>query len=372
MKCRIKEIKNTEEIGRILVVSDIHGCVHYLEGVLKKAGYTPQDTLVIVGDMIEKGPESLKTVRCILDLQKENPKVYAVMGNVDCHRVGEIYNDSPEGMADFLGTLKWTKRVWKRGLFLDMLEELGIDLEKIREEDMPQIRVQIRQHFSEELEFMWNLPTILSLGKYLFVHAGVPTDCLSELEKTDAFGCMKIDAFLDTARKFEKTVVVGHWPVSLYRTDVDSMNPIFDYEKRIISIDGGCALKYGEQLNALLIPGPDADMEEVTYIAYDDYPVLIAAKAQKARARTITIRYFDCEVELLEDLGDLVLLRQISSGRTFRAPKHFLYFNGGKTFCSDINDECLAVETGDKLSVVAETSDGYIVKKDGVMGWYRP
>ena len=60
MKCRIREIDNTKNIGRIIAVSDIHGHAHYLEGVLKKANYSVKDTLVVVGDLIDKGPYSLK------------------------------------------------------------------------------------------------------------------------------------------------------------------------------------------------------------------------------------------------------------------------------------------------------------------------
>ena len=56
MKCRIQKISNTESIGRIIAVSDIHGHAHYLDGVLKKAEYSSEDTLVVVGDLIDKGP----------------------------------------------------------------------------------------------------------------------------------------------------------------------------------------------------------------------------------------------------------------------------------------------------------------------------
>ncbi len=46
---------NIEENKRIIVVSDIHGMDHYLEGVLQKVQYTTEDVLVIVGDVIAEG-----------------------------------------------------------------------------------------------------------------------------------------------------------------------------------------------------------------------------------------------------------------------------------------------------------------------------
>lgn len=48
---------------RILVVSDIHGNVPYLEGVLRRAGFSERDELIIDGDFLEKGDESLRTLR---------------------------------------------------------------------------------------------------------------------------------------------------------------------------------------------------------------------------------------------------------------------------------------------------------------------
>ena len=79
MKCKIQKIDRTESEGRIIAVSDIHGYAHYLKGVLKKAEYSIEDTLVVVGDLIDKGPYSLQTVRYIMKLREENPNVYAIM-----------------------------------------------------------------------------------------------------------------------------------------------------------------------------------------------------------------------------------------------------------------------------------------------------
>ena len=39
-------------------------------------------------------------------------------------------------------------------------------------------------------------------------------------------------------------------------------------------------------------------------------------------------------------------------------------------WCEDTSDYRLAVEPGDRLSIVEETSRGRLVKKDGVTGWY--
>ena len=366
---KIQTIK-LEKNKRIIVVSDIHGYVDYLDGVLKKVGYSNQDALVIVGDMIEKGHDSLETVRYILRLREENANVYATIGNVDYGKIKECFNDGLESDINFYKGLHWSKYVWKCGFFLDILEELGISFEDVTEENVGNIKRQIKEKYRKELDFFKDLPTILNIGNFIFVHAGIPTDCLQELEGTECFPYLKQDAFLDTDVTFQKTVVVGHWPVCLYREEIDCMNPIFDYRKHIIAIDGGCALKYGAQLNALLIPDADADMKEVTYAFYDDYPVLEAEHAQAAREKTLVIRYYDCEVVMLGEKDDMAVLRHVSSGREFTAPKSYLYKRKDILCCSDYSDAYLEVNRGDKLSVIEETSAGYIVKKDGVIGWY--
>ena len=367
---QIKKV-DIEKGTRIIAVSDLHGCADYLEGVLAKVEYTPADVLVIVGDVIEKGKESLRTVRSILKLKEANPHVYVTMGNVDYDRIGLFDREGEQAGYDFEGTLRWTKKVWKRGLFLDMLSELQIDLDTVNGQNIGEIKARMREKFAKELGLFEELPTVLEIGDYIFVHAGIPTDDLTKLRQEDMFSYLKRDTFLKEDVTFSKNVVVGHWPVCLYRDDIDCMNPIFDYEKHIVAIDGGCALKEGAQLNALLIPDAHAELGEVSFAAYDNLPVITASKPQAGKERTITIRYFDCKVELLEDCGDVARVRHVNSGKEFVVPKKYLYGSEDKYFkCSDFSDAWLEVAEGEELSVVKETSRGYIVKKDGVIGWY--
>ena len=356
---------------RLLVVSDIHGFAHYLEGVLQKANYSTEDILVIVGDMIEKGPESLQTVRTILRLKEQNPHIYATVGNVDYDRIMYFYDTTPRGNQHFLDALKWTRRVWKRGLFLDILNELAIDLNSLSAEDIPALKEKIYARYKAELDFLWNLPAVLEAGNFIFVHGGIPTDDLAQLREADLFSYLKRDAFLNSDVSFQKTVITGHWPVCLYRDDMDSMNPIFNHEKHIIAIDGGCALKNGAQLNALVIPNLQVNMTDITYIAYDDYPTIVAAHDQEAIPATFVIRFFNCEVELISEGKDMAHLRQVSSGKEFDVPKSFFYKRNDHYYCNDYSDAHLKVSAGEKLSVIEQTSQGYIVKKDGIIGWYK-
>ena len=80
---------------RILAVSDIHGHVHFLKRVLEKAGFCEDDELIIDGDIIEKGPYSLETLRYVMELDKKR-NVHVISGNVDSWQLELIGSREPE------------------------------------------------------------------------------------------------------------------------------------------------------------------------------------------------------------------------------------------------------------------------------------
>ena len=64
-------------------VGDIQGCLQPLQRLLICANFNPQiDKLWVVGDMVNRGPESLKTLRFLYDLKD---CLQVVLGNHDLH-----------------------------------------------------------------------------------------------------------------------------------------------------------------------------------------------------------------------------------------------------------------------------------------------
>ena len=346
---------------RVLAVSDIHGNLPFLKGLLAKVGFGGDDVLVLVGDLLEKGTQSLDTLRYIIELTKAHT-VYALCGN--CDHIDRVFLEGRPGAGEGLGPVF---RFWKeRWLIAQMGVELGMGLEK--PEDLPELRRAVLEHFPEECNFILNLPHILVAGNFIFVHGGIPRE--DHLEELDAYGCMKDDDFLGQGYSFKKWVVVGHWPVTLYHPDIPIARPLVVTKRHIISIDGGCVLKLDGQLNALIIP--DINGDPVGYKAYDGLPVVRALDRQEPSAQPLNIRWSDSAVEVLRTEGDCSWCRHISSGREMWIMNEYLHprRSDGRIHCEDTTDYRLPVEPGDRLALVRQCSRGYMAKKHGATGWY--
>lgn len=345
---------------RVAVISDIHGELSYLQGLLGKLSLTETDALVFLGDMIEKGPESLKTLRYIMAL-RERCSVFALMGNCDGWHTAF---DAPgeEALRGVLRYMLHPKPGRSPGIIWEMCREAGIE---VREDmDLARMRRELSYRFAAEFDFLRSLPHILESEDYIFVHGGLPPEGVS-WEEADGWKCMKYDRFADGSRCFDKWVICGHTPVMLYRNDITVATPRIDERCRIVSIDGACVLKDDGQLNALVIEDGRFDA-----VWYDPFPLCRARTPQRESERSRYVPWGDNEVERREADGDFCLVRQKSSGYELWVPADFLYEREGKLLVNDCTDYRPAIEPGDVLSLVRETPRGAWIKKNGVSGWY--
>ena len=345
---------------RVLAISDIHGNLPFFQGLLKKVNFGPEDILFLVGDLVEKSTGSLDTLRYVMELARTHT-IYPICGNCDNITVNffqDVCRD--EDFYPFFQT--WGDK----SLLLQMAAQLGMRLEGI--ESLATIRRAVQNAFSEELAYLQAMPTIVETQNLLLVHGGVPEE--GNLETFNAWACMKNDDFLSSPAKFQRHwCVVGHWPVTLYREEIPSAAPIFARERKIISIDGGCVLKLDGQLNALI--QPETGSEEFTWTAFDGLEEGVALDSQIPSQHSVNIRWGKNRVQPLEEAGEFVRCRHMETGRELWILRDYLYLQEGELRCQDATDYLLPVAPGDRLSIVRETSRGYLAKKDGVTGWYR-
>lgn len=360
----IESIK-AEKGKRILAVSDIHGNGRCLKILLEKSRFSNDDMLIIIGDIIDKGRESLKTLRYVMELN-ERENVFVTMGNVEFGRLKLLEDDSEEGCERLAHFILKMDKVWGGSLFGDMLKEMSIDIKNVSAENISEYREIIIKKYNNEINFMKTRPIILEAGNYIFVHGGIPTDNLSRLSKENISEYLKNDRFFEKDYSFSKYVVVGHYPSSLYEPLGDN-SPIIDNNKRIITIDGGCGIKKEGQLNLLIIPDAFSKSSDITWIFEDGNQKVKILENQEGKAAKASIVWPDTEIEIISADEDTSLIRHKSSNKEMLVANTYIY---GVDNCEDTNDSRADVQAGEIVSVIAETKKGIIINNNGKTGWY--
>lgn len=342
------------EGGRTIVISDIHGNFPLFQGLLEKVNFTENDSLVLLGDLIEKGKYSLKTLRYIMELEKTH-KVYPLCGNCDAYIMMFFETDKFDDF--FRGVLRRPKA--RHSLLRQMGREAGLrDLK-----DLDNLRRTIRVTHKDIWDWLKGLPHIYDSQDYLFVHGGVPS--LEENPQLLAWDCMKNDHFHSKGYRFPKYVVVGHSPTTLSSRTIQQANPLMDPDRHIISIDGGCVLKLDGQLNALLL-----ENGEISWEYFDGLPQIRALEQQSPKDSSLNIRWGHSEVNILQRRGEFTLCRHLESGQELEILTSFLKRRHGTYTCEDATDYLLPVSPGDVFSLSQEVQGGVLGKKDGITGWY--
>ncbi|GAB5499267.1 MAG: symmetrical bis(5'-nucleosyl)-tetraphosphatase [Pseudohongiellaceae bacterium] len=125
------------------VVGDIQGCYKALRRLLKKIDFSPaDDTLWFAGDLVNRGPKSLETLRYLSDI---DDSIHVVLGNHDLHFIAIF-----EGCA--------------RASSKDSLDEL------LEAPDCEALCDWMRQ---KDLAYYDSVDTRTGIENFLMVHAGV-------------------------------------------------------------------------------------------------------------------------------------------------------------------------------------------------------
>ena len=343
---------------RVLVMSDIHGNLPYFEGLLAQVGFSDRDFLILDGDLLEKGMQSLALLRRVMTMSRKG-NVFSVCGN--CDGWARIFDHSRDAEdRHFLAYVQYKQS----GLIWEMCRELGVD--PLAVADFTPLKWRLFDAFPEEIAFLAALPDAIESEHYVFAHAGMtPGKPLREHRREEL---NRIDRFLDRDMRFDKWLIVGHYPVVLYGEDTVCANPIVDRNKRVVSIDGGCVLKDDGQLNALILP--ERPEGEFRFEAYDPFPERTVLRDQAEGLRSYYIRWGDCTVRVLARGAEFSRCRHVRTGYEMDILTKYLFADRVITDCSDCTDYILPLKVGDRVRVVEETSRGYFVKHHGTSGWY--
>ncbi len=232
-----KRIARVPEATRVYAIGDIHGCVDQLQAmhraILQDVAETTAERRVVVylGDYVDRGPESRKTV----DLLLEEP----LPGFDSIHLIGNHEAFLLEFLGDRVFALSWL-----RNGGYETCVSYGVDpasppegadhlawLHRSLVDRMP----AAHRRFFETLH-----PSHVE-GDYIFVHAGIrPGRPLDGQELDDLLWIR--EPFLSSDEDFGKIVVHGHTP-----TDQPELRA------NRIGLDTGAV--YGGKLTALVLEG---------------------------------------------------------------------------------------------------------------------
>ena len=195
--------------GRQLVIADIHGCAKTFQKLLKKIVLTKKDHLFLLGDYINKGPDSVAVLHLIIELIEEGYQIYPLRGNHE-----EMLLNSHRKA---INSPKWNRNIG----FPTLSRAKGLaDKNKII--------------FPEFLPFIKHLPFYYELEEFILVHAGFNIDIASPFTDYDTMLWTK--GFKgNRLRTKGKRVIIGHVPVGIqkvYRS--------VGQKKDLIYLDNGC------------------------------------------------------------------------------------------------------------------------------------
>lgn len=178
-------------------ISDIHGCSKTLRAALKDIDLQPDDELFLLGDYINRGPDSLGVLETIWNLQADGYRVNCLRGNHE-----EMFIDAHAGNTDHYD---WSP---------------GGDTAK------------------RAYDWFIGLPHYHLTPGYILVHAGLDFRSPDPLASKDAMLWSRYwQHLIDYSWLGERIIVHGHTPIE--------KDKIEELERRLpelqwIDIDAGC------------------------------------------------------------------------------------------------------------------------------------
>ncbi|WP_042454033.1 metallophosphoesterase family protein [Neobacillus dielmonensis] len=203
---------------RKLAISDVHGQLTALNHLLDAAKFNPtQDQLVFLGDLIDRGPDSVGVIKFVKQLQENHPEnIFVILGNHEIMLRRYIFGGS--------------SHMWLQYGGLKVIEEMKTLF--AGETDR-----------NDHLVWLANLPLAYMDENYLYVHAGMDVSCPIHKQHEDstfmALDTMyTVDDVVLNKAIGKRIIVHGHTPYSsVYQAG------------RFISCDTGASVLQNGQLS---------------------------------------------------------------------------------------------------------------------------
>ncbi len=181
---------------RVYVLGDIHGCVAETEAMLNylvsSEALTKEDLVLFLGDYIDRGAESNQVLDLLIGFKKSWPLTRFLKGNHE------------DMMLDFLGFGGKLGSAYLYNGGLETIQSYGLSVFAPADEMIAAIP-------DSHLEFLKALDSILVVGNFICVHAGL--DPMVGLDDQVDSNILWIrEEFIGVEHDFGKTIIFGHTP----------------------------------------------------------------------------------------------------------------------------------------------------------------
>ncbi|MEG3179131.1 metallophosphoesterase family protein [Sphingomonas sp. LT1P40] len=189
---------------RVYAVGDIHGRLDLLDDLLVRieaddATRAPMETtLIFLGDLVDRGPDSAQVVQRLLDLSRESPSIRFLLGNHE-----EVFL---KALAGEKGALPFFIKIGGKPTTLSY----GITEDEYLDSDYPALLDLLQARVpGAHIDFISRFEDVIVIGDYAFVHAGIKPDLPLDRQNIAALRWIR-EEFLGHDQPLEKVVVHGH------------------------------------------------------------------------------------------------------------------------------------------------------------------
>ena len=199
-------------MSRTIAISDIHGCFLTLQKLLHNIDYKPTDHLVILGDLIDRGPRSKEVLDLFLSIYFKGQPLTILRGNHEVMLLDALRN--PEAESRFI-----------RAGGDATLRSFGVEhVVDIPSPYLDLIKATVNYHQDDDA---------------IYVHAALNFEKEDIFEDTYSMYWVRT-MIIDPIRTGGRPVIHGHTPLMLTTIEAMISNSDNYYE---INIDNGCVFE---------------------------------------------------------------------------------------------------------------------------------
>lgn len=253
-------IHKGSEQARTIAFGDIHGCSEALKTLLGAVNPTPKDTLIFLGDYVDRGSNSKEVLDIIINLKKSH-NVIALLGNHESMMCDAFLQKVGQERQRMI----WA---WYNNGGVSTLNSYDYNFDNLLNVDIDSepSDLELPEDLQAHLDFISQLPTYYINDTHIFVHATpYPDQDIEKQLKTSLIWrrASNLDSQYNFTHKSGKTIVSGH-------TAQKDGKPLALSEKNIIIDTGSVWTGWVTAMDVTNNTFIQANVFESRILSYDD------------------------------------------------------------------------------------------------------